>query len=287
MIVRWHGQSAFTLTGHEHTVAIDPFGVFPPDVSARFRFAYPPIEPHAADLLLVTHEHRDHNAVEVVTGDPQRDPLDGRPLRVARRRGRRGRVGARRRGRDDPRPEHDLRVLARRRSRRPSRRLRPGRVYAPSSALRSGTSTSCSCPWAAGRRLDAEAAAGIVRELDPAFAIPMHYRTPALDFLEPPDRFLALFDDVAPRRAAASGPCPASGLRDPDRRASAARSPEPVSSDPCTADLPVVHLLVVRRPLLALQADVLGEDVVAERLAHDVVGLERVERVRRGRAAGC
>ena len=26
--------------------------------------------------------------------------------------------------------------------------------------------------------------------------IPMHYRTPAVDFLEPPDRFLALFDDV-------------------------------------------------------------------------------------------
>jgi Beta-lactamase superfamily domain len=25
---------------------------------------------------------------------------------------------------------------------------------------------------------------------------PMHYRTPAIDFLEPPDAFLALFDDV-------------------------------------------------------------------------------------------
>ena len=50
MIIRWHGQSAFTLTGREHTVAIDPFGVFPPDVSARFRFAYPPIEPHPADI---------------------------------------------------------------------------------------------------------------------------------------------------------------------------------------------------------------------------------------------
>ena len=40
------------------------------------------------------------------------------------------------------------------------------------------------------------------------------------------------------------------------------------------------HLLVVRRPLLALQADVLREDVIAQRLAHDVVGLERVERMR-------
>src|SRR5690242_5998250 len=70
MIVRWHGQSAFTLTGGEHTVAVDPFGPFPPDVAARITFDYPPIEPHPAHLLLVTHEHRDHNAVEVISGEP-------------------------------------------------------------------------------------------------------------------------------------------------------------------------------------------------------------------------
>src|SRR5689334_15354608 len=70
MIIRWHGQSAYTLTGTEHRVAVDPFGPFPPEVAARTRFEYPPIEPHGADLLLVTHEHRDHNAVEVITGEP-------------------------------------------------------------------------------------------------------------------------------------------------------------------------------------------------------------------------
>ena len=37
-----------------------------------------------------------------------------------------------------------------------------------------------------------------VRELAPAYAVPMHYRTPAVDFLEPADAFLALFDDVEP-----------------------------------------------------------------------------------------
>jgi L-ascorbate metabolism protein UlaG (beta-lactamase superfamily) len=51
-------------------------------------------------------------------------------------------------------------------------------------------------PVGGGPTADAGVAAGIVRELDPAFAIPMHYRTPAVDFLEPPDRFLALFEDV-------------------------------------------------------------------------------------------
>jgi L-ascorbate metabolism protein UlaG (beta-lactamase superfamily) len=70
MIIRWHGQSAYTITGAEHTVTVDPFGPFPPEVAARINFAYPPIEPHPAHVLLVTHEHRDHNAVEVVTGEP-------------------------------------------------------------------------------------------------------------------------------------------------------------------------------------------------------------------------
>ena len=34
------------------------------------QFDYPPLEGVTADLLLVTHEHSDHNAVEVVGGDP-------------------------------------------------------------------------------------------------------------------------------------------------------------------------------------------------------------------------
>jgi len=71
MKIRWHGQSAYTLTGAEHTVAIDPFGDMGPLLGSRLRFAYPPVPEHDAQLLLVTHEHRDHNGVEAITGDPQ------------------------------------------------------------------------------------------------------------------------------------------------------------------------------------------------------------------------
>jgi L-ascorbate metabolism protein UlaG (beta-lactamase superfamily) len=70
MRVEWHGQSAFTLTGEEAKVFIDPFA----DVSALaergIEFEYPPIEAEGVDLLLVTHEHLDHNGVEAVGGDP-------------------------------------------------------------------------------------------------------------------------------------------------------------------------------------------------------------------------
>lgn len=33
-------------------------------------WGYPPIEAAGVDLLLVTHEHRDHNAIEAVAGEP-------------------------------------------------------------------------------------------------------------------------------------------------------------------------------------------------------------------------
>jgi L-ascorbate metabolism protein UlaG (beta-lactamase superfamily) len=72
MRVEWHGQSAFTLTGSEAKVFIDPFGDMGPVLADRgLRFDYPPIEADGVDLLLVTHEHRDHNAVEAIPGEPQ------------------------------------------------------------------------------------------------------------------------------------------------------------------------------------------------------------------------
>jgi len=72
MRVEWHGQSAFTLTGSEAKVFIDPFGDMGALLADRgLKFEYPPIEADAVDLLLVTHEHGDHNAVEVIAGEPE------------------------------------------------------------------------------------------------------------------------------------------------------------------------------------------------------------------------
>jgi L-ascorbate metabolism protein UlaG (beta-lactamase superfamily) len=73
MHVEWYGQSAFRLEDGGTTVFIDPFGEAIAEVVAArgMRFDYPAIAGVAADLLLVTHEHGDHNAVEVVEGSPQ------------------------------------------------------------------------------------------------------------------------------------------------------------------------------------------------------------------------
>lgn len=70
MRVEWHGQSAFTLASEEATVFIDPFGDMGSLAERGMKFDYPPIEADGVDLLLVTHEHRDHNAVEVIGGKP-------------------------------------------------------------------------------------------------------------------------------------------------------------------------------------------------------------------------
>jgi L-ascorbate metabolism protein UlaG (beta-lactamase superfamily) len=70
MRIRCYGQSAFLVHG-SRLVAIDPFGPMGEQFAARgLIFDYPPIHGLEADLLLITHEHGDHNGVEVVGGSP-------------------------------------------------------------------------------------------------------------------------------------------------------------------------------------------------------------------------
>ena len=58
--VRWFGQSCFLITSSQgKKLMIDPFG----------KLGYPPPAVEA-DLVLVTHEHFDHNNVGVVKGKP-------------------------------------------------------------------------------------------------------------------------------------------------------------------------------------------------------------------------
>ena len=52
-------------------MAIDPFADMSAMAASRgMQFDYPPIEGVEADLLLVTHEHMDHNGVDAIGGDP-------------------------------------------------------------------------------------------------------------------------------------------------------------------------------------------------------------------------
>jgi L-ascorbate metabolism protein UlaG (beta-lactamase superfamily) len=70
MRIQWYGQSAFALAGEHASVFIDPFGDMSPAAARGLQFDYPAIEGVEPDLLLVTHEHLDHNGVEAIGGDP-------------------------------------------------------------------------------------------------------------------------------------------------------------------------------------------------------------------------
>jgi L-ascorbate metabolism protein UlaG (beta-lactamase superfamily) len=187
--IRWCGQSAFLLSG-EKTVMIDPFGPLGEQAAARgIVFEYPAIEPVDADLLLITHEHADHSAAELATGSPTvirstAGTFDSPLGEVAAAASEHADVAGTTRGPntifrfslDGLRACHlgDLGQPA----------LRPEQVAAI------GEVDVLFVPSGGGPTVGGGAAAEVVRPLGPRLVVPMHYRTPAIGFLDPPDAFL-------------------------------------------------------------------------------------------------
>jgi L-ascorbate metabolism protein UlaG (beta-lactamase superfamily) len=189
MRIRWFGQSTFLISG-ERLVFIDPFGDMDVLAERGLRFDYPPVERVEADVLLVTHEHLDHNAVEVIGGSPVilrstagtfESPV-GEVIAVASEH---DEVAGTERG---PNTIFRFTLDGLRLSHlgdfgqaelRPEQRKAIGDLDV---LLR---------PVGAGPTVGGESAAAIVRALRPRLVIPMHYRTEAVNFLDPPDEFLA------------------------------------------------------------------------------------------------
>jgi L-ascorbate metabolism protein UlaG (beta-lactamase superfamily) len=189
MRIRWYGQSTFRISG-ERLVFIDPFGDMDVLAGRGLRFDYPPVEGVEADLLLVTHEHVDHNAVEVIGGSPVilrstagtfESPV-GEVIAVA--------------------SEHDEVAGTERGPNTIFRFTLDGlRVshfgdfgqaeLRPEQRNAIGALDVLLLPVGAGPTVGGESAAAIVRALRPRLVIPMHYRTEAVNFLDPPDEFLA------------------------------------------------------------------------------------------------
>jgi L-ascorbate metabolism protein UlaG (beta-lactamase superfamily) len=189
MRIRWYGQSAFLLTA-EQSVFVDPFARPGEQLAARgLEFNYPPIEDVTADLVLVTHEHFDHNGVEVVGGEPavlrstagRLDSPLGQVVAVA--------------------SEHDD-VAGTARG--------PNTIFCfslgglrcchmgdfgqpalrPEQRAAIGEVDVLMVPVGSGPTIGGAPAAELVREVGPRLVVPMHFRTPAVNFLEPPDAFL-------------------------------------------------------------------------------------------------
>jgi L-ascorbate metabolism protein UlaG (beta-lactamase superfamily) len=195
MHVEWYGQSAFALTAPEATVFIDPFADMSSLADRGMQFDYPAIEAGSADLILVTHEHRDHNGVDAIAGDPPvlrstagklQSPI-GEVVAVA--------------------SEHDDEAGTAR---------GPNTIFVfdldgvrtahfgdfGQSELRDRQAAAIGdvdlvfLPVGAGPTIGAAQAAAIVERLGPRWVVPMHYRTPRISFLETEEEFARLMPQV-------------------------------------------------------------------------------------------
>jgi L-ascorbate metabolism protein UlaG (beta-lactamase superfamily) len=195
MRVEWHGQSAFTLNGDEGSVVIDPFGDVSALSSRGIEWDYPAIDVPSADLVLVTHEHLDHNGVEVVGGEPailrsqagrHETPL-GEVVGVA--------------------SEHDEAAGTER---------GPNTIFVfglggvrvahfgdfgqgalrPEQRAAIGAVDLLFLPVGGGPTIGGEAAATIARELESRWVVPMHYRTERIGFLETEEEFVAAMGEA-------------------------------------------------------------------------------------------
>jgi L-ascorbate metabolism protein UlaG (beta-lactamase superfamily) len=195
MRIQWYGQSAFALSGAQASLFIDPFGDMSPMAGHGLQFEYPAIDGVQADLLLVTHEHLDHNGVEAIGGDPtvlrstagRLDSPIGEVVAVA--------------------SEHDQAAGTER---------GPNTVFVfdldgvrvahfgdfgqqelrPEQAAAVGSVDLVFLPVGGGPTVDAAQARAIVDQVGARWVVPMHYRTPKIGFLETADAFLESFTDV-------------------------------------------------------------------------------------------
>lgn len=186
MRIRWYGQSSFLLEDSGTRVFVDPFG----DMSHLaekygMRFDYPKIEGVSADLLLVTHEHADHNGIEAVDAERTIRSSAGTFDDVVGIASEHDHVAGTQRGANvvycfelggarvchlGDLGQHEL---------RPEQRAAIGDVDV------------LFVPVGDGPTIGGERAVRVVDELAPRLVVPMHYRTDAISFLEPPDAFLA------------------------------------------------------------------------------------------------
>ncbi len=189
MEIEWYGHSAFRLTAGESTVAIDPFDDMSGLTRPGIRFDYPAIEGLSATLLLVTHEHRDHNGVGLVAGSP------------AILRSTAGRLES---------PVGEVVAVASEHDEAAGTERGPNTIFCfelggvrvchfgdfgqgwlrPEQAQAIGNVDLLFLPVGGGPTIGAAGAAAIVERLAPRWVVPMHYRTKRISFLEPAEAFL-------------------------------------------------------------------------------------------------
>jgi L-ascorbate metabolism protein UlaG (beta-lactamase superfamily) len=189
MRVDWYGQAAFHLSGRDATVFIDPIGETSGLAARGITFDYPKPDGVSADLVLITHEHADHNGVETIGGDP------------AVLRSTAGRLES---------PVGEVVAIASEHDEAAGTERGPNTIFVFSldgvriahfgdfgqTAMRDEQAAAIGqvdlvfLPVGAGPTIGPEQASAIVERLSPSWVVPMHYRTHRISFLNTADAFL-------------------------------------------------------------------------------------------------
>ena len=196
MKVTWFGQAAFLLESAAGSVALDPF-----DMAGGFAgrsgmvFDYPQLPRLRPDLVLISHEHFDHNGLSALqapekvirmTAGRFATPV-GEVLAIA---GEHDDVAGTRRG---PNTIFRLELEGLRIAHFGDFGQRDLR---PEQQEQLGELDLVFLPVGAGPTIGPQQAHDIARRLRARYVVPMHYRTPAVNFLEPVEPFLELWHDV-------------------------------------------------------------------------------------------
>lgn len=170
MNIKWLGHACFLLTSEAgEKVITDPY-----DTSVGYRM--PPV---AADVVTVSHNHFDHNYIKAVSGSYKLVDSPGeyevKGLKIKGVPSWHDDAGGAKRGPnvifnitiDGIRVCHcgDL-----------------GHVLSGEQADKIGEVDVLMVPVGGTYTVDAKGAAGVVRQLNPSVVIPMHYKTPVIDF---------------------------------------------------------------------------------------------------------
>ena len=172
----YYGHSSFLLEAADGSrVIIDPYrsGAF----NGALRYG---AITETADAVVATHEHDDHGAVDTIPGHPQIfvHPTSATVRHVDDHGHRRG---PRRRGGPQPGQEHHDRAGRWRREGGPSGRSGP-HARCPRRWRPSARTDVLLVPVGGFFTIDHKQAAEVVDSLDPRIVIPMHYKTPKVDF---------------------------------------------------------------------------------------------------------
>ncbi|MEA4925175.1 MAG: MBL fold metallo-hydrolase [Syntrophomonadaceae bacterium] len=182
MRISWRGHASFVIEAEGRTIVTDPFNE---------KLGYP-VTPLAADIAIISHQHWDHNAVEILTGQPQVIMEPGAHkvggITITGLNCWHDANGGRERGLNTAYKisAEGLEVV----------HLGDlGHTLDSRQVAELGQVDVLMVPVGGRYTIDAEQAVKVVKDLQPRIAIPMHFGTPHLSFaLAPVEKFISYYD---------------------------------------------------------------------------------------------